>query len=276
MRPGKVQQEQFGFTAWRGKPSAMALAHTHSEVELNLMLTGAATYFLAGRFQALTPDRLALFWAGQPHQLVKTAPGTQFIWLTLPLAWLLQWRVAAAFTKRLLAGELIQDRHPCRDDVWLLSRWVTDLQSGNADLRPIVVLEIEARLRRLARTSKPQRSVRPTPGDTIERLTQFVGAHYLEEISVPQIAAAARVHPNYATQSFKRSTGMSLWDYVIRLRVSHAQRLLLTTEAKVLDVALASGFTSASRFYAAFRHYTGSRPQDYRACYPPNSTQRCR
>lgn len=259
-----VRQQPLGFTAWRGKPGTMDAAHAHVEVELNLLSTGAATYFLAGRFQSLSPRRLAIFWAGQPHQLVKATPDAEFIWLTVPLAWLMQWPIAPAFTKRLLAGELIQDQQPCSADVSLLSRWASDLQSAASDLPPIVLLEVEARIRRLARASRQTRVAATSPTGLLQRLTAFVGLHYLEEISVPQIAAAADVHPHYAMQAFKRGTGLRLWDYVIRLRVSHAQLLLLTTEQKILDIALASGFTSASRFYVAFRRYAGHTPQDYR------------
>jgi AraC-like DNA-binding protein len=266
-----VRHSTLGFAAWRGKPAAMDAAHAHIEVELNLMLTGKASYFLAGRFQSVTANRIALFWAGQPHQLVHTTTDAEFIWLTVPLAWLLQWHIAPAFTKRLLTGELIQDRQPSPADGDLLSRWVSDLRSASTDLRRIVLLEVEARIRRLALAAKPQRTASASASGSMERLTQFVGLHYREELTMSQIAAAVRLHPNYATQSFKRSTGMSLWDYVIRLRVSHAQRLLLTTTDKVLDVALASGFTSASRFYEAFRHYTGSTPQDYRLRFASSS-----
>lgn len=262
MQAGSVQHETFGFAMWRGKPTAMAAAHAHTEVELNLMLAGSATYFLAGRFQSLAKDRLAVFWAGQPHQLVKASAETEFIWVTIPVAWLWQWQIAPAFIKHLLAGELVLDQHPCPTDRELFARWVGDMKSRA--LRPIVLLEVEARLRRLALHAKPQRPPRALTGGLTDRLTEFVGRHYLEEISIPQIAATAQVHPNYATQSFKRSTGMSLWDYVIRLRVSHAQRLLLTTDGKVLDVALASGFRSASRFYVAFQRYTGTTPDNYR------------
>ena len=204
-----VRRDLVGFAAWRGKTVAMDVAHTHGEVELNWMVTGAATYFLAGRFQSLTPNRLALFWAGIPHQLVKAAANTEFIWLTVPLAWLLQWRITPAFTKRLLAGNLIEDPQSSPADGTQLQRWVNDLKAPAPELRQIVLLELEARVRRLALAAAPQRSRATAPSGAIERMTQFIGLHYLEAVSVTQIAAAVRLHPNYATQTFKRATGMS-------------------------------------------------------------------
>ena len=48
------------------------------------------------------------------------------------------------------------------------------------------------------------------------------------------------------------------------MRVSHAQRLLVTTDLRVLDVALESGFSSLAPFYNAFGRYCGMRPLAFR------------
>ena len=79
------------------------------------------------------------------------------------------------------------------------------------------------------------------------------------------------MHPNYLMQLFKRNCGMGLWEYVQRLRISHAQRLLLMSDAKILDVAYDSGFASASRFYESFNRLCVQTPKDYRRRYgrPP-------
>ncbi|CAA9276906.1 MAG: hypothetical protein AVDCRST_MAG93-2941, partial [uncultured Chloroflexia bacterium] len=46
---------------------------------------------------------------------------------------------------------------------------------------------------------------------------------------------------------------------------AHAQRLLVTGDASVLDIAFDSGFESTSRFYAAFKQACGCSPGAYRA-----------
>lgn len=53
-------------------------------------------------------------------------------------------------------------------------------------------------------------------------------------------------------------------DYWNQLRVSHAQRLLSITDMKVIDIALDSGFGSASRFYTVFKQWVGQSPRQYR------------
>jgi AraC-like DNA-binding protein len=63
---------------------------------------------------------------------------------------------------------------------------------------------------------------------------------------------------------FKKALGITLIDCVTQHRVSHAQRLLATTDEKIIEVALNSGFTSLSRFHEAFKRACGCTPKDYR------------
>jgi AraC-like DNA-binding protein len=224
------------------------------------------SYFAGGRMQAIQAGELGVFWAGMPHRLIGVEPGTRAVWITIPLAWVMRWELATGFTRRLLAGDLLihvpQDR---ATEEALLNRWVDDLSANSAERRSIALLEVEASHRRLAlassgsRTQKNRSELGP-----VEKLTAFVSTHYEHDLDIATIAAAADLHPNYAMQLFKRTCGMSLWDYLTRLRVSHAQRLLLLTDWKVSRIALDSGFNSHSRFYESFVKICGKTPKAYR------------
>jgi AraC-like DNA-binding protein len=63
---------------------------------------------------------------------------------------------------------------------------------------------------------------------------------------------------------FKKSTGMTLNEYIALLRLSYAQSLLMNDETTVLDVAMVSGFRSLSTFNTAFRKISGCSPSDFR------------
>src|ERR1041385_1582081 len=127
----------FSFHAWRAAPLVMPGPHVHTDIELNLLLTGAATYFLAGRFHEVWAGRLAVFWAGMPHRLTDVAAGTEYYCMTLPLAWFLGWGIEGALPQRLLAGDLVQEEDASRspDDLGLVGRWVDDLRTQRPELR---------------------------------------------------------------------------------------------------------------------------------------------
>ena len=95
-------------------------------------------------------------------------------------------------------------------------------------------------------------------------LARFIATHYTEPLTVRAIAAAAGLHPNYAMTLFQRTFGLSMGAYLTQYRVGDAQRLLATTDARIVDVALTVGFGSLSRFYAAFGRACGRSPRAYR------------
>ena len=95
-------------------------------------------------------------------------------------------------------------------------------------------------------------------------MATYVAGHYTQLVRLEQVAREASLRPDYATTLFKRVCGLSVMDYVTQHRISHAKRLLLTTDSKVLDIALRSGFGSSSRFYEAFAQWCGQSPRQYR------------
>ena len=269
-RHATVHSLAAGFDVVRRNPRyRMHTAHTHSNIELNFLQKGRIEYLHGGAPRVVQAGKVAVFWAGVPHQTVPEENGGEGIWLQLPLAWLLQWQLPRDFSGRLLAGEFFQfDFDPATPE-----RWYRYYKSGDADERAVLLLELHAMLAGLALTL-PTSAARPKPNETrpavggdqhIARATAFISAHYNEEnLTLDDIAGVVNLRPEYLTTLFKRRCNVNLWEYVTRLRVSHAQRLLVTTDLRVLDVALESGFSSLAPFYNAFARYCGMRPLAFR------------
>lgn len=253
--------------------SIMARAHTHADVEINVPLHGGPLRYLhAGRIVEVPAGKLAIFWGGIPHQLLSPASGCEGIWLTLPLPWVLQWEIPDPFTQSLLSGDfLLEETAP--DEIAGLRRWVGDFESGEATRRKVLLLEIQARLLRLALSLPRRPRTRPAPATVggearMEAITRHINAHYLENVTVPEIADAVGLNPRYMMRLFLSHSAMSVWEYVVRLRVSHAQRLLIITNQKITDVALESGFGSPAPFYAAFTKFGGGKtPMAFRQAH---------
>lgn len=280
MARSTVHQE-VGFFVSRGAPGVMGASHSHADIEFNFVSRGAMEYFAAGRFHQLSEGELAVFWAGMPHQLVRVEAQTECVWVVIALSWLMQWRLPD-WTQRLLHGAFIRQtpshEYSCSADRTLFEGWARDMNptqspSPGLEMRRIIALEIEARLRRLALCSQSGNEdfssaksavSNEATGGQVERIAAFLSRNYREELTAAQIGRAVGLHPNYAMQLFKSGCGLSLWDYLMRLRVSHAQRLLLTTDMTIERIASESGFASRSRFYAAFKNVCSQSPRAFR------------
>jgi AraC-like DNA-binding protein len=245
----------------------MAAPHTHPDIEVNFLEAGGFSYLHGGAIVPVEPGRFTVLWGGVPHQTVAPGIVGTGIWITLPLAWFLQWQLPHGLQDRLLRGEIVSAPSDLSDRP-LLERWLDDANSKHPGRRRVLLLEMEARFHRLAlATSRPRHRQHAGPEGTgqISRVTRFIAEHYRDPLTVPVIAADAGLHPKYLMRVFKKQCGVSVWEYVTRLRVSHAQRLLITTDTKVVDVALESGFASVAPFYQAFRTFANQqRPLAYR------------
>ncbi len=271
--PRRKDFAPYGLTCVRWTPTLMPRPDRHNEVELNLLGRGALTYLLGGRKVRIPGRRLAVFWAGIPHQIVGFEGEGRYFVMTVPLAGFLQWRLPDALVRPVLHGRVVVEPDAGRfaADRMRFEGWIGDLRRPVEERRRACLLEVEARLRRLAAALPRGRRgprVAPVLGEgrlsRVEEMACHIAQHCHEPLSVGDVARRVKLHPNYAMSLFQRTFGTSILKYIIQHRLSHAQRLLATTDALIVNVALDSGFGSLSRFNEAFREAFGCTPRDYR------------
>jgi AraC-like DNA-binding protein len=271
---------QIGLNSYERGPDAMSRPHRHNEIELVYLKSGSVVYLFGGTKVALKPKTLVAFWAGVPHQVVRFSSSTVLLGLEVPVAWFLQWKLPDFLTQSLLGGQLLTESDPAfqASDARALNRWNLDLHSGREELKRAVLLEVEARFWRFAEGNaaalrqsaqrQPAHQTRLVLGEgglgRVEKLAQYIADNYTKSIKVEDVAKVIDLHPDYAMKIFHKAFGTRLADYLTQHRVFHAQRLLANTDAKIMDIALESGFGSLSRFNANFKEFCGRSPKEYR------------
>ena len=98
----------------------------------------------------------------------------------------------------------------------------------------------------------------------VKRATEYIHAHLSEKLSLVSAAEKAGVSAAYLSTLFRRVTGDSFQNYVNKVRVEEAKRLLMGTDYPILEIALACGFSDQSYFSKVFKKYTGLSPAKYR------------
>jgi AraC-like DNA-binding protein len=94
---------------------------------------------------------------------------------------------------------------------------------------------------------------------------EFVQAHVDEPITLDQVVEHVHVSRFYFCKLFKKATGMTLTDYVARVRVEKAKTLLGDPSRRISEVVFAAGFGSIPRFNSVFKEHVGMAPTEYRA-----------
>lgn len=85
-----------------------------------------------------------------------------------------------------------------------------------------------------------------------------------EPLPMAALARRVRLSPRGLQKLFRRRLGMAPQTYFLALRLANARRLLQETRRSVIEIALASGFASASAFARAFRRRFGCTPRSIR------------
>lgn len=83
-------------------------------------------------------------------------------------------------------------------------------------------------------------------------------------ISIPDVAKHSGISQRGLNRAFKESTGLAPAQYYLHLRLGLARDLLRQSDRSILDVALASGFTSTSQFSQACKRRFGVSPREMR------------
>jgi len=100
-----------------------------------------------------------------------------------------------------------------------------------------------------------------SPGDyRINRVTRYIAAHYTEKLTVKALAKQVNLDDDYFGHLFKRETGMTVHQYMTKVRVHNAENLLLSGGYKVQEVGELCGFSDAFHFYKSFKALRGFPP----------------
>jgi AraC family transcriptional regulator len=92
----------------------------------------------------------------------------------------------------------------------------------------------------------------------------LVHAKIEDELSLDEMAESAGLSTAHFSQMFRKSTGESPHQFVLRHRVQRAKEMLRAAEVRMLDVAVACGFKTQQHFARVFRQLCGASPTEYR------------
>lgn len=113
------------------------------------------------------------------------------------------------------------------------------------------------------RQDQPERD-RTLSHDALRRAIRFVNDNLDSKLKWDEIAADVGLDPFSFGRRFKRSTGMTPHQYIIRCRLRKAMKLLGRGGLSLADIALEVGCSCQSHLTALFRRHLGTTPGAFR------------
>ena len=256
-----VSTFEAGVTEIGELPHAIVCMHLGSSVEVRCTRGGIVR---EGREVAgdldIIPARTATTWETRQE-------GTTLV-MCVPDALL---RAVAARLDRDPSSIDIADRFQMRDPViehigWTIKADLDSNLAGGRLLLDSLGVALAARLlQRHYRGSLPMREVRGGLTHTkLERVIAHIEDNLASKLSLPGIAEVAGMSVSHLKTLFRNSTGVPVYEYVLRRRVERAQLLLRNPKLSIADIAVTTGFAHQSHLARHMHRILGYTPSAVR------------
>jgi AraC family transcriptional regulator len=248
---------QTGLRLSRFAPSSVMPPHDHEYASLNIVVGGDITEKIGRGERRYVRGHASFCPAGVVHSQDFGASGARQIIFRPQDAWLDYLADCKLdLSASPFAGSMVFQQ--------LGDRLRDEMQSDDAFsamAREGIMLEIVAAF---GRSGTAPASVAEPPA-WLRRARAFLHENVSSSLSMTRIAQAAGRHEIHLAREFKRFFGLSVGNYLRRLRTERAAMLLAQSRTDLTDIALACGFSSHSHLCREFKARYGVTPSQYRA-----------
>ena len=93
---------------------------------------------------------------------------------------------------------------------------------------------------------------------------EYIADNLHRDVSLSELAGLVGLSRFHFSRSFRRTTGLAPYQFILSSRVERAKAMLADTETSMLEISASTGFGTQGQFSAAFRKLTGLTPSQYR------------
>ena len=227
------------------------------ECLLLFTVRGEGRLRLNGKEIPLRPDSIALIPRHWPNEY-RTAPGQwwEFYWI----------HTTGEAANRLADGIVEDGTLVTAAGAEACAPLVEDVLRIAGEKRPGYQWELSATIGTLLHRVGAAMQVGRTGGKSgfAEQVAEYLEKHCSEPLPLQAVAEKFFVSESHLIRRFRKETGMTPHEYLLRSRIGHAKRLLQFTGFSVDEIAAKTGFCSASHFVSSFRRSCGVTPAVWR------------
>ena len=99
----------------------------------------------------------------------------------------------------------------------------------------------------------------------LNRVIDYIAATLDSELTIEKLASIASMNPIYFARVFKKRLGIAPHQFILSKRIERAKELLVYSDTPIVDIALATGFSSQSHLSSVFKQVVGTTPKNFRS-----------
>lgn len=157
-----------------------------------------------------------------------------------PIPYLMK-EIHEEFASKNYGFELAIRTHICRIFLWVLRSWQSkglNLDAGN--------------------------TLKENDIKMLQKVFDYLDDNYQYDITAESVARMCNMSYSYFSRHFKALIGKTFTEYLNYVRITEAEKLLLTTDMNITEVALRTGFSDSSYFIKQFKQFKNISPKQYK------------
>ena len=269
---------------WRTAKRRWLPQHRNPGLEVIAVTGGHAEWVVEGVTHRVPPGSVFFTWPWERHGGVRDPqPGLDLVYVVIRMrrayrrppprreqAWYRDLPLTALDGRRVIRvlREAEGRVFPLTASIVSLTHRLVAEHNGGGPLREAMIRALSAatlvELSRLVTVPRSRQAHVLGAELRVERFVEQLASRCDEPWSVEAMAAACGLGRSRLTDLVRRQTGDPPLILLNRLRVERAKLRLTQSDTKVIDIALACGFSSPQYFCRVFRDYTGQTPLAYR------------
>lgn len=99
----------------------------------------------------------------------------------------------------------------------------------------------------------------------INKVQGYIDEHYKDDLTISFLANKASVSEFHFSRIFKKETGYTIHEYIIKTRITNAKNMLQLTNLSLKEISYRCGFSNESSFSTSFKKHTGVTPGVFRS-----------
>ena len=245
-----------------GNITTMKSSHYHDAIEIYWLISGCCNYFIKNKVFAIHQNDLVFIPNGIIHKTHYLTQHHERIVLNFAPDFINP--VLIPYINQLFCRRIYSIPEECQGFIHTIFAKIENEYQLKSDVsEALIQCYISELIVHLSR--HPSNASSPFyPNDVIDDITSYINANFADPITLTFLAERAKMDSTYFSKKFKNHTGFGFKEYLLTVRMKHAETLLVSSKQTICEIAFSCGFNDSNYFSTIFTKRHGETPSHYR------------
>ena len=245
---------------------SMNEGHYHNFCEIYYLCSGTCDYLIEVKVYSLKKHGLIFIPSGIIHKTIYTSPTHERIVINFTNDYIDTVFEKFSTTSWLHNLNKNEDIEHIENILLKLSKECYIENEISAKLVRSYMIELMAHIARHPHlASKSNAEITPTP---IKYAMDYISENFSQNVTLEEVASLLNYNKDYFSKMFKQITGTGFKSYLLLTRLNAAEKLLLTTNKSIHEIAILCGFNDSNHFSTTFKKHYNIPPRSIRTNHP--------